>query len=546
MPELRLPLEFGQPRALLPPARRLETEVDLSKQVQLTIVLRPQGSEDEWQELVAKLTSGPPAKRRYLTHAEFAKKWAASPKHIEAVRKFAAEQQLKIVSADPFRRCVVVSGTLRRVSKAFSVDFFAVENPLGTFRSHEGPPHVTESIHPLVECVLGLDAVPSATPYVADDPVKWAGMDRRALLEAYRIPPKLQGRGQCVATIELGGGYREADLLAYFGELRLLPPKVRTVSVDGVKNDPASAKTMHQYMAHEKLPKATVTQVSWTIETMTDLCMLGTIAPKASILLVQAPNTDQGQYHALAAVVGERKLKPSALSISWGAPEPRQTPSFMVALDRWFQAAAVLGITTCCSSGDSGCAPMTKDDKEILTAQFPASSPYVLGCGGTTLNMEARTEVAWNQTMNGVHMESGGGFSGAFPLPKWQKDAGIDPKKWIPKDKASGEGRAVPDVAGRANLQQGYCIIVGGVGIPCGGTSAAAPLWAAVVAILNQGLKTRLGSLNESLYDGSLGQGLRDIVDGDTGEFHACKGWDACTGWGSPMAEELLDALSDG
>lgn len=549
--EQRLPIQHGQPRTLQSPAKRSKAAPDLSKQVDVTFVLRSRGSEDEWRELVAKLTSGPPAERRYLTHAEFARKWGASPGDIQAVKKFAAAQRLKVVSADPFRRCVVVKGSLRQLSRAFSVDFFAVDHPQGTFHSHDKAPQIPQSIHPLVESVLGLDAVPAAVPHT-DAPVQWSGMDRRALLEAYAVPPRLTGKGQCVAIIELGGGYDKRDLVAYFKQFELPPPPVSRRGIDGVKNDPAPPAMMHQFMLDAtpqkaaKDPRINMAQVQWTIETMTDIDMVGTIAPEVSILVVQAPNTDPGQFHAVTAVIADRKNAPSALSISWGAPEQHQTSSLMRVLDRWFQAAAVLGITVCCSSGDMGAAPITsKSGKQTLTAQFPASSPSVLACGGTTLHPKRRIEVAWDQTMNGVHMASGGGFSNVFPLPKWQQDAGIDPQNWIPADTGSGKGRAVPDVAARANMQDGYCVIVGGEGVPCGGTSASAPLWAAVVAILNEQLKTRVGSLHAPLYDGSLSKGIRDITAGNTGAFKACKGWDACTGWGSPRVEALVALLGD-
>ena len=141
-------------------------------------------------------------------------------------------------------------------------------------------------------------------------------------------------------------------------------------------------------------------------------------------------------------------------------------------------------------------------------------------------------------------MASGGGFSAFFvPMPDFQQAAGIDASDWIPDGIRSGSGRAIPDVAAKANLDQACSCICGDMDVPMGGTSAAAPLWGAVAALLNEGLNARVGSLNALLYDGSLNAGLRDIVTGNSGTFHACKGWDACTGWGSPKVEALLQVL---
>lgn len=544
----RLPITCDEPRKLLPPARRIRAAPD-PRPATVTLVVRSRGSEEEWRKLVEELTSGRPQDRRYLTRAEFLRKWGASPRDIKAVREFAAKQRLKVVSADPFRRCVVVSGTLLQHSRAFAVEFFVVKHPLGKFRSHRGAPSVPASIHPLIECILGLDNLPAAIPHAAAAE-RCHGMDRRALLEAYAIPPDLHGKGQNVAIIEMGGGFHQSDLDEYFGKLGLVPPRVRTRSIDGVKNDPAPKAMMEKFLSSGTSTKAAadpeinMEQIEWTIETMTDLGMVGTIAPEASILLVQAPNDVQGQYHAVTSVIATKNA-PSVLSCSWGDQEPTLTRSIMYALDRWFQAAAVLGMTVCCSSGDLGAGIMTlKNGQEKLTAHFPASSPHVLACGGTALDPKAGTEVAWRQTTDNVGMAGGGGFSEEFPLPQWQRAAGIDPRKWIPSEMQSGEGRAVPDVAAKANLDHGYCVIVCGQGIPFVGTSAATPLWAGVVAILNEGLGARIGSFHALLYSGALHRGLRDIVAGDTGVFHACSGWDACTGWGSPRGKALLQSLT--
>lgn len=544
----RVAVQGGEPRKLPPPVRPGPAAIDLSEMAEVTIVVRSRGSDDEWQQLVAELTRGLPGERRYLTRAELSRKWGASPRDLEAVRSWVTGHRLQVVSADAFRRCVVVAGTLAQLTRAFGVELQGVRHPLGTFRTHREPPALPASLQPFVECILGLDNLPVARPHAAAAPPR-QGMDRRALLDAYAIPTRLRGKGQCVAVIDLGGGYYEDDLTHYFGQFRLPAPRVIRRAIGGVKNQPAPRDLIRQVFgnlgkARTEVPPAEASAVLWTWETTTDLAMVGTIAPEASILLVQTTNDDQGQYHAITSVIADSRNRPSVLSCSWGGAEPSQTPSFMRAIDRWFQTAAVLGMSICCSSGDSGDGTMHPGaPANRLTAQFPASSPHVLACGGTTLHPKAGTEVAWKQTWGGTPMAGGGGFSDFFPLPAWQRAAGIEPREWIPRSKKSGRGRAIPDVAAKANLEQGYSVPIGGLPVPAGGSSAAAPLWAGLLALLNEGLQTGVGSLHGLLYDGTLSTALRDITAGNTGLFRAGKGWDPCTGWGSPIGKALLRVL---
>jgi kumamolisin len=163
---------------------------------------------------------------------------------------------------------------------------------------------------------------------------------------------------------------------------------------------------------------------------------------------------------------------------------------------------------------------------------FPASSPHVLACGGTELIGSGTTiteEVVWNDQAEGGGA-SGGGFSVLFPLPSWQSSAGV-----------SGTGRGVPDVAGDASPESGYNILVDGEKQVVGGTSAVAPLWAALITLINQQKGTPVGFVNESLYEDAAD--FHDITQGNNGAFSAGPGWDACTGLGSPNGAEIAAAL---
>jgi kumamolisin len=239
--------------------------------------------------------------------------------------------------------------------------------------------------------------------------------------------------------------------------------------------------------------------------------------PRVSSVAVGARNRPGSPV--TAAVHDPRR--PSVISISWGAPEGRWTEQGMRAVDRVFEDAALLGITVCCASGDRGAAD---------GVEFPASSPHVLACGGTSV-VARRGRIVREDAWSDRFGSSGGGVSGLFERPAWQEEAGVP-----------GRGRGVPDVAG--NASPGYELVASGKVHAEGGTSAVAPLWAALVARCNERLGTRVGFVNPLLYsDTRLRRAFRDVTAGGNGEFEAGPGWDAVTGWGSPRGRALLEAL---
>jgi kumamolisin len=231
------------------------------------------------------------------------------------------------------------------------------------------------------------------------------------------------------------------------------------------------------------------------------------------------------------------------ISISWGGPESSWTTQALGALDQSFADAASLGVTVCVACGDNGSGDGVGDGRAHV--DFPASSPHALACGGTRLEAargSITAETVWNEATGGA---TGGGVSQVFDLPAWQQAAGVPTS-------ANGDGRVgrgVPDVAGDADPTTGYQVRVDGREVTVGGTSAVAPLWAALVALLNQRRGTPLGQLNPELYAASAEQAFRDITVGSnalpgTPGYSAGPGWDACTGLGSPDGQALLTALT--
>ncbi len=229
------------------------------------------------------------------------------------------------------------------------------------------------------------------------------------------------------------------------------------------------------------------------------------------------------------------------MSISWGQSEDAWTPQARTALDGALTDAVALGVTVTAAAGDDGSTDRATDGK--VHVDFPASSPHALACGGTRLSADSTTgkvsaETVWN---NGVGQgATGGGVSVAFPLPSWQTNVGVPTIK-------GATGRGVPDVAAVADPQTGYRVRVDGSDVVIGGTSAVAPLWAALVARLAQATGRKLGLLQPVLYGttkaGQVATGFRDVTVGNNGAYQAAAGWDPCTGLGVPNGIQLLAEL---
>ena len=265
--------------------------------------------------------------------------------------------------------------------------------------------------------------------------------------------------------------------------------------------------------------------------------MAGAIAPAAQIAAYFAPNTDQGFIDAVTTAVHDAKLKPSIVSISWGGPESSWTEQSRNALNSACQDAATMGVTVLAASGDNGASDGSTSGTP--TVDFPAASPYVIGCGGTKLTISGTaigSELAWNE-LSANEGATGGGVSEVFALPSYQQSANV------PKAPNGFVGRGVPDVAGDADPETGYNVFVDGQQAVIGGTSAVAPLWAGLLALINQSLGTNVGYINPLLYSAKVEPTFHDITSGSNGDYSARPGWDACTGLGSPNGAALMTAL---
>lgn len=480
----------------------------------------------------------PPSRRQQLTREEFALRYGASPADFQRLEQFAKKFHLTVVGRHAGQRTLRLAGTVKAMQAAFGVTLESAEWGGLKFRHRTGPIHLPANVAPLIEGVFGLDNRPVARPHFQFKPFPKGRRPRAAggprpftpleIAALYDFPANLDGAGECIGILEFGGGFDPKELTRYFAQLDLAPPRVVTVSVDGGANSPTGDPN------------------SADGEVMLDLEVAGALAPRALLAVYFAPNSDAGFLDALRAAVHDSIHKPSVISISWGGPESESTLQSVQDFDAACQEAAALGVTICVAAGDHGA-----DDTDLpspqATVDFPASSPHVLACGGTHLesaNGVISTETVWN-TRDG--WGTGGGVSAVFPLPDWQAGANVPPSA----NPVGKRGRGVPDVAGDADANTGYIVLVDGAEGASGGTSAVAPLWAALIARLNQGLGKAVGFVNPTFYQPPVNtRGFRDIVAGNNGTFASDKhfyaagpGWDACTGWGSPNGAALLQSL---
>jgi kumamolisin len=508
----------AKPAGKVPPDERLEVTVRLR---------RKPGAET------------PRVERKPLTREEFREAYGADPADIEKVEEFANEHGLDVVQSSIAQRAVRLSGTAAAMQAAFGVRFKAYRIPKTkrSFRGRTGTVSVPKNLANIVEGVFGLDNRPQAVPHFCVRQ-KTRGLKPRAhaakpmtppqVATLYNFPSNLDGSGQCIAIIELGGGFRAKDLRAYFKSLGIKKPKVTAVSVGGAHNEPdGPTKDAND-------------------EVMLDIEVAGAVAPGAKIAVYFAHNTDEGFLNALNAAIHDSVRNPSVISISWGAAEADWTEQAKSDFDGACADGVTMGITVTVSAGDHG-APDTDDPAEKrANVDFPASSPNVLACGGTRLigdQTGITSETVWN---NRDGWATGGGVSEFFGLPVYQKGIGV-PKSINPGGKV---GRGVPDICGNADVETGFIVRVDGSTQVIGGTSAVSPLWAGLIAVLNSNPSGGpVGFITPKLYAlTSSAHALRDITQGDNGVnqvkgYKATAGWDPCTGLGSPNGANLLASL---
>ena len=344
------------------------------ERLQVTVVVKPRQGVDQQallQPYDESRSDGLVGRRSAISRAEFVETNGAPPGDLAKVAAFAAAHNLSVVRSDAARRSVVLSGTVADCNAAFGVELehFAYDD--GTYRGRTGAVHVPAELADVVEAVLGLDNRPQARLHLRTHGGPRA-MSPLEVARLYNVPPGLDGSGQCIAIVELGGGFRPADLKTYFAQLGLATkPSVSAVSVDGAKNSPGVDSGADG-------------------EVMMDIEIAAAIAPRAKIMVYFAPNTDSGFLNAITKAVHDTVNNPSVISISWGGPEADWTTQALDAFNSALADAAALGVTVCVAAGDSGSTDGLRDGQDHV--DFPASSPFALACGGTRFSRRRRRD----------------------------------------------------------------------------------------------------------------------------------------------------------
>jgi kumamolisin len=376
--------------------------------------------------------------------------------------------------------------------------------------------------------VLGVESTPFSKPFHGSDgnfTDTIASSPLEHIATRYRFPRELSGEGECIGILSFGGAISPSDLNLYFCQQNRTWPDIQFPVASCTNRPNLNSK--------------------YDREIALDIQVASTLAPGAKIVVYLASNDEAGWVDALTRAIHDQENQPSVLSISWGATEDSWSADAMQAATHLLRQAANLGITICAASGDDGCA---RDLHGNCRVTFPASSPYVLACGGTIIAADDR-EVVWNIRNKSA---SGGGISDRIPRPDWQPSLSSILTHGFPCRRNSGfDGRQIPDVSGPASS---YSVYVGGrYQNGAGGTSAVAPLWSALIARLNQGLRSRgfgpVGYFHPRLYrNPPVQKTFCDVTSGHNDPFgrngyEARRGWDACTGWGTPNGQLLLEAL---
>lgn len=503
---------------------------DPAERFDIVVVLRRQQAA-AFHNLVDRLAARDPSAQP-VSREEYEQRFGAAPDDVQRVERFAAAHGLTVVQADPASRRVVLSGTVQQYNAAFGVELQHFEHQIGQSTYHFRQPgkavQVPDEVREIVTAVLGFDNRAKAQPHFRmGAPIRPPIRAARAasasftplqIAQLYDFPAG-DGKGECIALIEMGGGYSESDLKDYFGALGVAVPTVEAVSVDGAKNAPSGD------------PNGPDGEVTLDVE------IAGALAPAARIAVYFSPNSEAGFVDGVSAALHDSTRKPSVISISWGAPESSWSQQSLAALNDALQTAVALGVTVCVAAGDSGSSDGVTDGGDHV--DFPASSPYALGCGGTHItasNGQIVRETVWS---NGSDGATGGGVSATFALPAWQKGLSV-----LRHDGGAGTlvRRGVPDVSADADPDSGYAVRIDGTDTVVGGTSAVAPLWAALIARVNATRGKPVGFVNTLLY--AQAGAFNDVTSGNNGDYSAGPGWDACTGLGTPVGSKVAAALA--
>jgi kumamolisin len=486
-------------------------QVAAGKRISVAISLTPRGG-TALDTFVAKVSDPRSSSYgHYLTKRQFAARFGRTDAEIKQLKDYLRAQGLTVGKVHSGNLLVDASGTAAQLQQAFGTKLSTWKDATSgrTFYANDAAPTLPSALASLVSDVAGLNnrvqLHHQATAHtVSPHNGPGGGYTPAQLKGGYNVSGTYTGSGQKIALLEFDG-FQQSNITTYDNNYGLGSPTPTVQKVDGGSGALGDGQ----------------------VEVELDIEVLHAIAPKANVTVFEGPNSDAGEVDTYQAIVDSGI---PTTSISWGAAESARTTSGINAVDTVFKSGAAQGLGFYAASGDSG-----SDDAGDggTSVDYPASDPYVTGVGGTKLTVTSSNawskEVAWSG--------GGGGKSSVFKIPSWQTAV---------QKSAGGGFRQVPDVSAHANPSPGVSIYSQGSWSSVGGTSAAAPEWAAFAALYNQQAaaagKAKLGFANPALYAAS-GTGFHDITSGSNGAYSAATGWDFTSGWGSYNAATLATKL---
>jgi len=512
--------------------------LDPETEVAVTFVL-PLRNRDELEALVESLYDPNDEEHygQYLTAEEFAERFAPTEEDYANVVAYVNSLGLTVQETHPNRTLLSVSGPSQAVEQAFNLHLQQYQKPNGRiFYAPDNDPEVPSPIASILHGVVGLDNHVVRHTYNRKKEKKekivrghaashahpsgpQGGYSPNDLYTAYNLTGvSAKGSNQIIALFELGA-YNPGDINEYTKYFGLPSPNLKNILVNGGSGSGID-------------PEVTL-----------DIELAIALAPASQIYVYEGPNSDQGVLATYNRIATDNLAK--QVSTSWGMGENLSSSQYLEAENAIFLQMAAHGQTIYAAAGDSG----AYDDypgNSALVVDDPASQPYVVGVGGTKLTVNPgsgayRNESVWNDGLgNGA---GGGGISSVWKIPSWQKN--------VPTVFSKTQ-RNVPDVALNADQNTGYSIYYNGQWTIYGGTSCAAPLWAAFTACVNQARLANkmpvLGFANPTFYAIGVGSSytadFHDVKVGNNLHYSAGPGYDNASGWGSFNGTNLFQSLT--
>ncbi|CAG4928584.1 S53 family peptidase [Paraburkholderia saeva] len=564
--------------------------VDADKEIAVTLIVRPRPGGPPLPDL-EHWQATPPHRRRYPAPDEYAASYGAAQADIDAITAFAATNGLAVLDSHPARRSVTLKGTAAQLNRAFdtTINRYEARDPqvvpykstktvnspqathtnAHTYHGYDGHVRLPSQLEHVVQAVVGLDNRRSGRAGIGSgDPPFARPMSVPEIAKYYNFP-NTGAADQTIAVIAPSAppgegdrpysGYLASDILdLYFPGLAdgayRKPPVLNDINVTVGAN------------TYGNRTDAVAAGGGFVMEVTQDICTCATVAQGATINVYFTEASEQGLIACLNRIlVPEGERQPTVVTCSFGfrhsdgtIGSPSEPGSVAAIVSDLFQRLAAVGITVFMISHDDGSNSFVGDGAAHVN--YPGSDPWVTCVGGTVIGRVSDAaapseEWVWNNigcpdAVGSFHGASGGGASQTFPLPCYQRLAGITQ---ITDSKGNVlTNRLTPDIAGMVacgGSGETDWLYINGHRFQMTGTSCAAPLFAGLTAVLRSALNLKLGILNPTLYQ--LGTSVcNDVTQGNndpglhTPYYRSGDGWDPCTGWGSIDGTRLLDALS--